>query len=315
MRPNRKADLQRKLALAPVPKPPAGLADRIKNEIPKQLRFDADKERTRLRQAVAFNVRVAASIILLVSSVYLAMHLLSRTYEAADVTAAKRSVPVVVPTAAVAKQVAAAPQVAAPVAPSPPPAAKPEERKPVIVAEARPKALMTRERDAENKEQGKGKEEEGKLAGVSYDAAAPRMAKAAAAPAASAAVPLPIVEASAAPFDATIQMVRIGLANAEIIFNNAAVASSRRITASLYEVTLRPPVDDSEVIVTVRAGAGEWTIRRGEVRAWNDASREMKAASLQAALDEGAPPRDVAAKARAAGLDDLAAAAEKREPR
>ena len=38
----------------------------------------------------------------------------------------------------------------------------------------------------------------------------------------------------------------------------------------------------------------------------------MKAASLAAALDAGVPPKDVAAKARAAGLDDLAAAAETR---
>jgi hypothetical protein len=38
----------------------------------------------------------------------------------------------------------------------------------------------------------------------------------------------------------------------------------------------------------------------------------MKATTLAAALDAGVPPADVAAKARAAGLDDLAAAAEAR---
>ena len=42
MSPNRKAELQRKLTLAPIPKPPAGLADRIKDEIPKKLAFDAE---------------------------------------------------------------------------------------------------------------------------------------------------------------------------------------------------------------------------------------------------------------------------------
>ncbi|MEA2571342.1 MAG: hypothetical protein QOI24_3343 [Acidobacteriota bacterium] len=78
MSPNRKADLQRKLVLASVPKPPAGLADRIKREIPKQLTFDAEKERRRFSQSVNFNLRVAASIILMISSVYLCIELLSR---------------------------------------------------------------------------------------------------------------------------------------------------------------------------------------------------------------------------------------------
>src|SRR5438270_84244 len=75
---NRKADLQRKLTLAPVAKPPAGLAERIKREIPKDLRFNAETERERLSKAVAFNHRVAASILILVSSAYLGLHLLSR---------------------------------------------------------------------------------------------------------------------------------------------------------------------------------------------------------------------------------------------
>ena len=79
MSPNRKADLQRKLALAPVPKPPAGLADRIKREIPKQLAIqDTELERRRFSRAVAFNMRVAASILLLISSVYLCLNILSR---------------------------------------------------------------------------------------------------------------------------------------------------------------------------------------------------------------------------------------------
>jgi hypothetical protein len=78
---NRKADLQRKLTLAPVAKPPAGLAERIKREIPKDLRFNAETERERLSKAVAFNLRVAASILILVSSAYLGLHLLSRLDE------------------------------------------------------------------------------------------------------------------------------------------------------------------------------------------------------------------------------------------
>src|SRR5437868_6856720 len=78
MSPNRKAELQRKLTLAPIPKPPAGLADRIKNEIPKQLYFDTELERRRFSQQAAFNLRVAAAILLLIGSSYLALHVLSR---------------------------------------------------------------------------------------------------------------------------------------------------------------------------------------------------------------------------------------------
>src|SRR5437588_2538124 len=75
---NRKADLQRKLTMAPVAKPPAGLADRIKRDIPQHFAIQAETERTQLRKSAMFNLRVAASIILLVSSVYLALHLVSR---------------------------------------------------------------------------------------------------------------------------------------------------------------------------------------------------------------------------------------------
>jgi hypothetical protein len=81
MSPNRKAELQRKLSLAPIPKPPSGLADRIKSEIPKKLYIDTDLERRRLSQQVAFNMRVAAAILLLVGSSFLALHLLSRYHE------------------------------------------------------------------------------------------------------------------------------------------------------------------------------------------------------------------------------------------
>ncbi len=78
MSPNRKADLQRKLAMAPIPKPPAGLAERIKSEIPQHLLVDVRKERERLSKSVVFNLRVAASILLLIGSAYLALHMLTR---------------------------------------------------------------------------------------------------------------------------------------------------------------------------------------------------------------------------------------------
>lgn len=76
---NRKADLQRKLAMAPVAKPPAGLADRIKSDIPPHLGFKPESDRAQLRKSAMFNLRIAASIVLLVSSLYLVLHLLSRT--------------------------------------------------------------------------------------------------------------------------------------------------------------------------------------------------------------------------------------------
>src|SRR6478736_4107624 len=72
----RKAELQRRLSMASMPKPPAGLADRIKADIPDLL--TTARERERLSSSIAFNLRVAASIILLISSAYLGVQLLSR---------------------------------------------------------------------------------------------------------------------------------------------------------------------------------------------------------------------------------------------
>src|SRR3954447_26091565 len=90
---NRKADLQRKLTMAPVARPPAGLADRIKSEIPTHLGFES--ERTESRKSAMFNLRIAASIIMLVSSLYLVLRLVSRTesnaHFATDRTAATSS--------------------------------------------------------------------------------------------------------------------------------------------------------------------------------------------------------------------------------
>ena len=76
---NLKADLQRKLVLAPVATPPDGLSDRIKAAIPHNLGLEPESERTRLRQPAFFNLRIAASIILLASSLYFGLHLLSHS--------------------------------------------------------------------------------------------------------------------------------------------------------------------------------------------------------------------------------------------
>jgi hypothetical protein len=79
MNPNRKADLQRKLAMAPVPDPPAGLAERIKGEIPQDLHFDLEKDRARMSDSVALIMRVAASVLVIVSMAFFAMQILSRS--------------------------------------------------------------------------------------------------------------------------------------------------------------------------------------------------------------------------------------------
>ena len=74
MNSKRKADLQRKLTLATVPKPPAGLADRIKNDIPEYLRPEV--ERARFSRSIAFNMRVAAAVLVIISAVTATVYLL-----------------------------------------------------------------------------------------------------------------------------------------------------------------------------------------------------------------------------------------------
>lgn len=78
MNANRKADLQRKLTLAPVPKPPAGLAERIKTDIPKELRFNAERERQRFSRSVRFSLSVAASVIVVIAAVYVGLQMISQ---------------------------------------------------------------------------------------------------------------------------------------------------------------------------------------------------------------------------------------------
>jgi hypothetical protein len=74
MRSERKAELQRKLSMGAVPRPPAGLAERIKSDIPNYLQ--AEPERERFSRSVAFSLRIAASILLLITSVFVALNLL-----------------------------------------------------------------------------------------------------------------------------------------------------------------------------------------------------------------------------------------------
>ena len=91
MNSNRKADLQRKLSLAPVPRPPAGLADRIKNDIPVYLKPDADRQR--VRSSLTFNLRIAASLLVLLSSVLAALYLLEPEDQMKQIAAVNRQGP------------------------------------------------------------------------------------------------------------------------------------------------------------------------------------------------------------------------------
>jgi hypothetical protein len=97
MNQNRKAELQRKLSMTSVPKPPAGLSERLKADIPENL-MSVERDRARLSRSTGFTMRVAASIILLVTSVYVALHMVSKT---------KTSFESAPPTMIVARKVAA----------------------------------------------------------------------------------------------------------------------------------------------------------------------------------------------------------------
>lgn len=323
---NRRAELQRKLAMTPVPQPPAGLAERIKSDIPKELMVDADRERRRLRSAVAFNVRVAASIILLVSSVYLALNLVSRRFgpmepaKLADNTAS----PVAI--AETAPQQSQAPATPAKAKPMEAPAPARVAATPKLVAQARTEPLALR--DAELKEADAKEESAGNAVAGRAPAAAMAPPPPAPPPAlqmlseqrarADSAVVLPSldVEIAAAPFDATKHVVRVSLDNAReprprVVFDDDAVAAWRTLGDGLYEVLLR--AGDANVIATVESGELKRVIRRGDLRTWEQASKRTKSAALDAALDAGVSPAQVEAKAREAGLDDLAKAAKARE--
>ncbi|MEO8382817.1 MAG: von Willebrand factor type A domain-containing protein [Acidobacteriota bacterium] len=97
MNPKRRAELQRKLSLNAVPRPPAGLVERIKADIPQYLEIEA--ERRRFSGAIAFNMRVAASILFLLTSVAVTFYLVSPKTETSGTSSnavfapAKRELP------------------------------------------------------------------------------------------------------------------------------------------------------------------------------------------------------------------------------
>ena len=71
MNSKRRAELQRKLTLNAVPRPPAGLAERIKADIPQYLEPETVPQR--VTRSLAFPMRIAASVIVLAGAVIVAM--------------------------------------------------------------------------------------------------------------------------------------------------------------------------------------------------------------------------------------------------
>jgi len=130
---NRRADLQRKLAMKPVEKPPAGLATRLKKDIPTELRFNAELERKRFGRSVQLSMAVAASVIVVIATAYLGLRVTTsekatsdqRTPAAAVVQRSDRDLP-------------------APQAIPPAPVAKP-----AVVAENQTKVVHARRKQAE----------------------------------------------------------------------------------------------------------------------------------------------------------------------
>ncbi len=309
MNANRKADLQRKLALAPVPKPPVGLAERIKREIPKQLRFNADQERQQLSKSVAFNLRVAASILLLVGSAYLALYLLTRVdqQERPAAIAAARRAP------AVAAEPAASP--------APPPPAKLGKNKPkrqVLIAEAKeekqedaaapppPAAIeavsVTRA----------AKVHSAALNGIELrDQGLDRFARAV--PVRESEVRLE-QEITRSPVSGKT-MLRVSIdKGADISDVDLEIIGARRLATDSATSVYVMEESSAKIRLHYRQDYAEKTIERNvrDVVAWPAASRRTKAAVLAAEWARGGDRGAIIRAAREAGLDELADAVEKR---
>ncbi|HEU4889779.1 MAG TPA: hypothetical protein VFV49_17980, partial [Thermoanaerobaculia bacterium] len=95
MNSKRRAELQRKLSMGAVPRPPADLSERIKADIPQYLQADVDRER--FTGSVAFSMRVAASILLLITTAFVTLRLLDEpeANQTASLAARPKLVPAV----------------------------------------------------------------------------------------------------------------------------------------------------------------------------------------------------------------------------
>jgi len=75
-----------------VPRPPAGLAERIKADIPKYL--NAEPQPPRITTSIAFTMRIAASLLLLITSVLVTLHVLEPNEAPVQMAASRRPAPV-----------------------------------------------------------------------------------------------------------------------------------------------------------------------------------------------------------------------------
>jgi hypothetical protein len=73
----KKAELQRKLSMAPVTRPPGDLLARLKNDIPSDL-MNTQRERERVSRSLSFNLRVAAAIVVMIGSSFALVQFLSQ---------------------------------------------------------------------------------------------------------------------------------------------------------------------------------------------------------------------------------------------
>lgn len=88
MNSKRRAELQRKLSMGAVPRPPRGLAERIKAEIPKHL----EAHPAPLRFAWGTTMRVAATLITLITTAVLTMELIDQKKAPVQTTARRENV-------------------------------------------------------------------------------------------------------------------------------------------------------------------------------------------------------------------------------
>lgn len=369
---NRRAQLQRKLAETPAPKPPAGLAERIKNDIPQELRFDAEEERERFGDAIGLNMRIAASILVLIATAFLALRVASRAPSDANPPAALRAAKRAVdqtqtlssrpePEPAVLQmpeskgnEAPAAPQRAATVRrPKRSEAVRVSEAAPPAEAIVPPPAAATASSDAApsapvvaaapefikvtgSAKQAAAMKGAAEQIGVNDDSLVRRYAAPAALPAGVALD----VEATEDPLTPGNVVVRVSLdagsaaSNAGVdVMLTPPVANSGRWLAGSWSwsaehfaigsrttIVAFPMPHSDEALVQIRArytdasGATnmEKMIRRSDVVRWNDASPRMKAVTLAALWQQGAPRKAIVDAARAAGLDALAAEIERR---
>ncbi|HVE70271.1 MAG TPA: hypothetical protein VNI54_02800 [Thermoanaerobaculia bacterium] len=279
MNSKRRAELQRKLTLNAVPRPPAGLVDRIRADIPKYL--EQENER---RRSSAFYLRVAASVLVAVTSVVAAMYVVNgpaHQEKSAAVapgpfapaqrrTSIAQDTPVAAPTETVRLEIAEEtdlqlpPQLALDAAPPPPPAAV--AAAPVSQARAQEIAEATPmvERQAENGVSGSvaGGVVGGTARGVVAEVARPQAVVverevAPAAPAVAAPVPTPVatsapaLEAPPPPPVMADAASRVGRATAE---RRAERSFAKEADREVFGISVDPH-NFQQIRETLEAGA------------------------------------------------------------